>query len=722
MPGHLHTKVGLSLDDKFSPAVKNAGKSVNSFKDQAVNAANSIEQAFSSAGAKLATLGVTIGAAALVKASVEYEDSIIRIGTNAGMSGKEVNQFRRELLAVATDAKVPIQELVKFSQTVTDNSIGLDTASESARFMADAMQGLGLSGQEAADIFSVLYRKSGDIDTVKQKLNNLAEIDNRLQGMGLSAFAKMLPQLMETSDTAIDGIEDLYVSVLTLNNGATNKQALTQYTAAMQEFANKRDAIRNRTGFDVKDQNGELKSFAEIMTAIIEKGEKRGGVERFIKAFDFGDNTIKALKQFNKYSAETIERVSDMGDTSNAVKERADQNAKSLASSLVSLQNNILKLADASLTKPIERLAKLLDEHPKGMERAIRGVGFALIALTAMKAFSTVVTFLTNVKGVKGLKGGGIGAGLSGGAVMPVFVTNWGGMGGFPGRGGRRRGGGMARHGRQRPHRSQRPHRQQRQAPRPHQPPAAAVKGKPPANPLSLAKSVPAKQLIRGGVPAALFSAAIAIPEAIDECREIDQNEDLTAQERAKAKGGAKGEAAGSIVGSAGGAIAGGLLAAIATSALAGTAIGTVVPGLGNIAGLLIGAGVGAAGFYFGGKAGRKIGEAIGEAGAKDGEDRPLTYRDRWEEETNKANEQENADIKARLQRRSGIPVSDLPPQLTRTGSGIEPLKAELDGKAVMDVNVNLSGTVPTATVAVSSNTTPLKFNPGSALEARLTP
>jgi hypothetical protein len=433
MPGQLQTAIELSLKDKFSPSIKNAGNATGNFKDQAVNAANSIDKAFSSVGATLATLGVTIGAAALIKKSIDYEDSIIRIGTNAGMSGSEVNQFRRDLLAVATDAKVPIQELVKFSQVVTDNSIGLDVASESARFMADAIQGLGLSGQEAADIFSVLYQKSGNIDTVKQKLNNLAEIDNRLQGMGMSQFARFLPELMEASDAAADNIEDLYISILTLNNGATNKQALAQYKAAMDDFSKNRDDIKRRTGFDVKDHDGELKSFSEIISALVDKGKKVGGIERFKKAFNFNDNTIKAIKQFNKYSAETIERVSDMGDTSTAVRDRADQNAKSLAANLVSLHNNILKLADASLTKPIEGLAKLLDKHPKGMELAIKGVGGAILALTAMKGFSTVVKFISDFQNVKGKGIGNIGTGLSGGAVTPVYVTNWGGMGGGPG-------------------------------------------------------------------------------------------------------------------------------------------------------------------------------------------------------------------------------------------------------------------------------------------------
>jgi len=423
--------------------MKDAGKSTQGFKEKAVSAANAIDQAFSTVGAKIASLGVAVGGMALVKSSIDYEDSIIRIGTNAGMSGEAVNRFRRDLLAIATEAKVPVQELVQFSQVVTDNSIGLDVASESMRFMADAMQGLGISGQEAGEVFSVLVQKGASIDVVKEKLNNLAEIDSRLQGMGLSEFAKKLPQLMEVSDVTVDNIEDLYVSILTLNNGASNKQALTQYTAAMQTFANSRDVIRrNLKGFDVKDQNGELKSFEEIMTALVERSKEIGGLDRLKSMLGFDDNTMKAIKQFNNYSEETKEKIADLGDTSDAVSKRAKQNAQSMKSSLVSLQDNILKLSDAVLTKPIEFLANLLDKHPKGMEMAIQGVGWALAGLATLKAFSSVVSLISSIKGLQGgnigtgLPGGKIGAELSGGTVVPVYVTNAESMGGvLPGQG-----------------------------------------------------------------------------------------------------------------------------------------------------------------------------------------------------------------------------------------------------------------------------------------------
>jgi hypothetical protein len=196
----------------------------------------------------------------------------------------------------------------------------------------------------------------------------------------------------------------------------------------------------------------------------------------------------------------------------------------------------------------------------------------------------------------------------------------------------------------------------------------------------------------------------------MNELEEIKQNEELTEKERGKAKGGAIGDAAGSIAGAAAGTVAGGLLAAMATSAIAGTAMGTAIPGLGNIAGLIIGAGVGAAGYYLGGKLGRAGGEGIGGAmSANDGEgEQSSVYR--------------GGSAKIAAMRRAGryrMYADDLPPQITQTGNTIAPQKVELDGQAVMNVNVNLTGERPSASVAIQNNTTPFYFNTGSAVEAR---
>ncbi|MDR0876578.1 MAG: hypothetical protein LBN21_00880 [Treponema sp.] len=600
----IKTGIEISLKDKFSSGMKDAAASAKNFGEKAVSAANTANRAFSGIGAQIASLGVTLGAGALLKASIDYEDRLVRIGTNAGMSAQETNRLRRELIAIAQETKISKDEMTAYAATLADNSIEFETIKESARFAALAVQGLGLSGAEAGELFSVLHLRGADVDIFKTKLNNLAEIDDRLQGMGLAEFTRYIPQLMEFSDTPIENLESLYTTILTLNKGAKNTKAIQQYQSAMQDFANPetRDAMRKYlNGFDTK-QYGKLKDFTVIMDALVEKGNKIG----------------------------------DLGDTHDAVSGRAEANMKTMKSALNGLQNAIMAQSDSALIKPLETVTRLLNENPKGLEIAIKGIGGALLLLTGMKAFSTVISFIGNIKS---MKAGNIGGGLSGGAGIPVTVTNMGGAGtllnGMP------------------------------------------VDGKG-STAYNTARSAfrnigGAKGAMKIGGGAALSAALFAMPDMINELDGINQNEELTEKEKGKAKGGAVGQAVGSIGGAAAGAIA-------------GAAIGSVVPVVGTALGALAGGLIG----YFGGKTGRSIGEAIGEGLADDKQivkNQPNMY---------------------------SMELQSVP-HLAETAQPVT-----FDGQAIMDVNVNLTGDRPTASVAISNNTTPVRFNPGSAPRARM--
>ena len=164
--------------------------------------------------------------------------------------------------------------------------------------------------------------------------------------------------------------------------------------------------------------------------------------------------------------------------------------------------------------------------------------------------------------------------------------------------------------------------------------------------------------------------------------RKINADETLSKKEKSKAKGGAIGDAVGTTVGTGLGVAAGALLAG-KIGAMIGTAI---APGVGTAIGGAIGMAGGALVGYIGGKVGKKAGEAIGNAVAKD--EIP-----------------ESAAVKEEIESVEHLPQA--------------PLTAELTGNAVMDVNVNLSGSKPTAQVEMRSNSTPFLYNTGRVAESR---
>jgi hypothetical protein len=380
---------------------------------------------------------------------------------------------------------------------------------------------------------------------------------------------------------------------------------------------------------------------------------------------------MMALQQYNKYYQDTIDKVGDLGDTHDAVSSKAEANMKTMKSALTKLQGAIMAQSDEALIKPLQKLTSLLNENPKGLEMAIKGVKYALIGLTALKAFSSVISFMANMKS---LTSGKAGAGITGSAGIPVHVTNAGSLGGL--------GAGKT--------------------------PNGMPAGTPLANgtPLNNARNAVAnltpKQYAAGGAAMGITAAFVAIPAMTKELDAIEQNEELTNKERGKAKGGAIGDATGSIVGGIAGGIGG-----VAAGAAAGAAIGTIIPGIGNIVGALVGAGVGALGMWLGSKAGRKIGEGIGEGLAKD---EPLVK----EQQTAAADDFDS--YNPQLQEAYFREMQSMP----RIADTARPVT--VDGEIRLQSQLIIDDSGYRLRQAVVQNTTPYKFATGNAFNERLTP
>lgn len=181
------------------------------------------------------------------------------------------------------------------------------------------------------------------------------------------------------------------------------------------------------------------------------------------------------------------------------------------------------------------------------------------------------------------------------------------------------------------------------------------------------------KQVAGASGAAAVGAALVAVPAMVNELKDIKESS-LQGKEKSKAQGGAIGGAVGTVAGAAGG---------VAAGAAVGAMVGSVVPVLGTAVGALVGAGIG----LFGAWAGRKAGEAIGEAVGKD-DIIP-----------------ESAAVKEELDRVQHVPQ-------------VQP-KATLEGRAGIDLSINLAGERPTAQANVRYNDAPFAFNTGRVAEAR---
>ena len=769
MSSEIRAGVRLSLNDQFSPSIKRAGLSAQGFRDKAVGAAEAVNKAFSGLSGTLATVGVGLGAAALVREGIGFQDAVTRIATSAGKFGDEASEFGKRLLRVAVESGVSKNELLAFAQVAADGGVLLEDIAEPLPFMADMIQGIGLSGAEAGDLLGVFFSRGANADALVEKMSEIVAIFGELGNVGVPKFVRYVRSLLEESGTAgVDGIVDMFVAMNMLATGTNNaSQAHYQLRSALRDLgdADVQRAIRGWTGFEVGADGG-IKSFLDAARELSEFAERRGigNFENFEAAFGFSEATIRALSQYGNHFDSTVARIADLGDTSDAVARRAERNAATIQSSLNRLGAAALDFANSTLMGPIERLATLLNENPDGMKRAVQGVAGALAVIGGIKISASVLSLVNSIRTFRGggLPGQGLSGGLSGsgGAPIPVFVTNMGpGLGNMgrrrpagrrmpsSGRAGAGARGRTPRRGAGNPGGAARPRPRPRTQPAlPGVSPPSARLAVPPARP-GAAPPPPASRppagsaitatagrttmppsaggLAGGAGLGAAFAAISAIPHMAAELRDIAEDYELTDRERGEARGGAIGEAAGYIAGyAAGGAIgtAVGVKAGALAGAKLGAALGTVVPGVGNIVGLLVGGAVGAGVGLLGGRAGRAAGEAIGRAsagGAADAESpeaalaraaRPHTASELNAMRSGAAIPRPAAmpvDGRARDEARSLAPIAREAPPLT------------VDGEIVLRSELCIDDQTYRLRQSIAGNSTPYKFAVGSASDAR---
>jgi len=749
MTGEMRAWVRLGLNDNLSPGLRRAAAGVRDFGAKASAAFGAVGSAFSGIGGAIAGLGVAMGGLALARGVVSFEDRVTRIATAAGASGAAANELGRRLRQVAIDAAVPSDALLAFAQTAAESAVSLDAIYGNSDFMARAIQAFGMSGEEAGRLFATFYSRGAGPERIEEIINNVTEITARAGNVGVGYMLRYLPRLIESSAQGLDGIESIVTEFNILAAGTdTAVQAAYRLRAVYDDLSNLeiRRAFYAQLGFEVTDE-----------TSIFEVFEALDPFSHLKDTFSDALGTSRGFAEAMGLSANHAERVlagiGELGDTSGAVALRAEQNAGTMQSSLVRLQETVRQFGDEILTGPLQKLADLLSRNPQGLRLAVYGVAGALALIAAAKGVNTIAELYRNIKGApRGgggaavpPAGGGLGRGLG---TTPVFVTNWplGGMGGRRRRPGARPRPGAAPRPTAAPRtgRGPRPRSEGRRMPQspfrrrfdPGLPPAPAASPVP-ASPAPGrfarlfgrgSRALGAAGRVAGPLGAAA-STGMALMDARAEFAEIAADETLSDRERREAQGGAAGEAAGAaaghIIGGAAGVKAGGILAGALLGAKKGAVVGTVVPGIGNAVGAVAGLGIGALAAWGLGRAGRRAGEAVGAAGyGGDGADAamPPAYPEppAWPSPPAFA-------ASSALPTPVPMPVPAMlaGPALREEIAAVAPPSAPapqvaVDGDIRIESFLSVEGGSLVLRQEAGRNTTPFRFDVGSAAEARM--
>lgn len=659
----IKTGVLLSLRDKFSQEIKGAGAATQKFASTAMSAVNKVDSVFSGMTAKLGALGVSLSLGAASNQIIDMDARLTRIGMTAGASAEQVNKLKQKIFEAAQDPNIKMDpsKIVDAIDVVMTKTGNLEYVNDNIRNVAVALQAAGASGEEMGDVFSEFQKNNFSADEISKLMDDLVKQGDQGE-YTFQKFAKTGKAVLSAYSPIGNTVEDvkkLNAVMQILVAGTKNEEAaVTSLDAIMSELADPQKQEKlGLIGVAVRDSAGKFRDLADIMQDTLAVAEKEGNAD-FLGEI-FGMSSMKAVRAFQQYGKNYKKLTDDLGNTTGALEAKSNRIAGTMKANLQNLQTTFLKFADTNLAKPLERLNNLLSylsENPDRMEKVFNTIKYGLGAIVAVKGLATLSGFISTIS--NGIKS------LTGGKMQTALGLGQGAASGMPvyvtnmGQSGLGATNGM---------------------------PQGTGAGT--TQTLGSIMNANARNFragaIQAGVLQTVTTGAVKTLAAIDEVRSINANENLSEKQKARGKGGAIGDAIGTTVGTGLG-VAAGAFAAGKIGAMIGTAI---APGIGTAIGGVIGMAGGAAVGWLGGKLGRKAGEAIGGAFSRD-----------------KVVPQTEA-IKEELTSMERLP------QAQQT--------AKLEGTAVMDLNVNLTGDKPTVSAAIRSNSTPFIYNTGRVVEAR---
>ncbi|MDR0322361.1 MAG: hypothetical protein LBI28_12740 [Treponema sp.] len=681
MAKEIKAGVSLSLKDGFSQNMKKAAGAAGDFAGKTLGAIEKVDQAFSGLGTTLAAVGLTLSVGAAAKGVIEMDHRLTRLGISANASADEVSKLKQTIFdaAQAPDIKVDPSSILDGIDVIINKTNDLQFAQDNIRNVGLAIQATGESGESIGGIFSEFQKFQYTSEQISSLMDDLVAQSNE-GAFSLAEFAKIAPDIFSRFDNAAgatpENILKANAALQIINAGAKSpRNTINAFNSAMEVLGHQGNQ-RNlqRLGIHVLDAEGKLRDFNDIMLDIAKKSEN-SRVANSVNNI-FGPSSMLAIRSYISHGERMNETLSDLGDTTGLLQKQSGRMAGTLQSNIQNLQTAFSNAVNSGAGGMIQGLTNMLNkfsEDPARIKATFYAIAGGIGAIAAVKGIAGISRLVGSLMSLKGGGSINIGGALNMASAMPVYVTNMGGAGMGIGSGGQF---------------------QQPQL-------ANSQLGK--RAPLTSAQNVrniTPKQYAGAAGGMALTAAFVKIPQMVNELEEIKQNEELSAEERARAKGGAIGDATGSIAGAAVGGAAG-----IAAGAAVGAAVGSVVPVLGTAVGALVGAGIGALGMYLGGKAGRKIGEGIGAATVNDGSEEERDQQRR-------GNHRGHRSSSARRARQQTMPVSDLPPQITQTSPGITPQKVDVElGNAEIKLDVNLTDDRAKVSATVLNNRMAAIFN-----------
>lgn len=448
----LRTSIILNMTGNMGNQSRKFGSDIHNMGQRGTKAISMMNRGLHGLGRGLDALGnrytafiTGAGAAGAVRMVGNLEERLTKLGVSSSRSAEDVEKLKKEIFDIARqkDLRVDPDQLFSAVEEIVERTGDLEYAKTNLKNFAAAIKAASAEGSSIGGIASE-FQKMGLINPkdVLEGLDLLIK-QGKEGAFTLAEMAELAPRIFPAytarGRTGMAAVREVGAALQIIMKGTGKAEmAVTAFESVLRVLAdNSKLKKLQKAGINVFD-NEKMKQglevirpINEIVADIVRKTKGRGtllsevlGDAEAARAF-----SVASTEYMKKGTLNEIDRYYKIQADGKTILADAATNAKTFNSAMTYLNTSFQVFADQELTEPIKAVAGYLNSLEPGtvdlwMKAAkwigIIGVG-AIFARKAMR-------FLPGAsgKGTAGIQGMGDG-------VVPVYVTN---MGGLDGQGG----------------------------------------------------------------------------------------------------------------------------------------------------------------------------------------------------------------------------------------------------------------------------------------------
>lgn len=442
----------LDLKGNFARMTASAQKAMNRFAQTGEAGLKRMAKAMPAVGSALDKLGNRYTALisggtmyAAVKSAAAMETRLTRLGITADKSNEEMRKLNEEIYKIAQNRSINVSadSIISGMEQIVAKTGDFDAAAENIKNLGLVISATGASGEDAGAMIANLIEKFDlkSSDEIFKAFEMLAVQGNQgafelkdlaTQGNRVMAAYAGIGRKGKEATAELGALMQMI-----MKGKGSPEQAATALEAYMRALndVQTRERLKN-SGISLfeADDPKKMRSAVEIMKDVIAKAN--GDISKIGRVF----TDSEAMTAFSQAALE-YKRTQAFGSLDSFMNVHADgqyltqaseRMAATFESSVVSLKMAVERFSNAALAEPIKELSDALNKiDPEKMQSALKTASIGVGAVGALVAGKKLWNVGAGIIGMfRKNKGGALNTLVPANGVQPVYVTNFGEMGG----------------------------------------------------------------------------------------------------------------------------------------------------------------------------------------------------------------------------------------------------------------------------------------------------